>query len=90
MHCCSSTKDHQGLQQEQKSQKIPNRILGIKENIPKHQGGKDPSACKLAPKWEIPYLIDAEARKGAYWLATLEADIFRRTWNDIHLKAYYM
>ena len=31
-------RDHQGLQQEHKSQKIPNRRLGIKENIPKHQG----------------------------------------------------
>ena len=54
------------------------------------QNTNDPSVGKLAPKWEGPYLIDAEAGKGAYWLATLKGDIFPRSWNSIHLKVYYM
>ena len=54
------------------------------------QKTKDPSVGNLAPKWEGPYLIDVEAGKGAYWLETLEGDVLPRSWNAIHLKAYYM
>ncbi|KAI3744712.1 hypothetical protein L1987_57803 [Smallanthus sonchifolius] len=54
------------------------------------QNTTNPSDGKLAPKWEGPYLIDSEAGKGAYWLATMEGDILPRSWNAIHLKPYFM
>ena len=43
------------------------------------QNTMDPSACKLAPKWGGPYLIDSKVGKEAYWLATLEGYIFPRS-----------
>ena len=54
------------------------------------QNTTNPSDGKLAPKWEGHYLIDSEAGKGAYWLATMEGEILPRSWNVIHLKAYFM
>ncbi|KAI3795368.1 hypothetical protein L1987_38020 [Smallanthus sonchifolius] len=54
------------------------------------QNTTNPSDGKLALKWEGPYLIDSEADKGAYWLATLEGYILPRSWNVIHLKTYFM
>ncbi|KAI3810642.1 hypothetical protein L1987_20263 [Smallanthus sonchifolius] len=54
------------------------------------QNTTDPNDGKLAPKWEGSYLIDSEAGKGAYWLATMEGDILPRSSNDIYLKAYFM
>ena len=42
------------------------------------QNSKEPKDGKLTPKWEGPYLIDSEARKGAYWLATLEGTLLPR------------
>ncbi|KAI3824953.1 hypothetical protein L1987_06426 [Smallanthus sonchifolius] len=54
------------------------------------QNTTNPSDGKLAPKWEGLYLIDSEAGKGAYWLTTMEGDIRPRSWNAIHLKAYFM
>ena len=42
------------------------------------QNTTDPKDGKLAHKWEGPYLIDSEARKGAYWLATLEGTLLPR------------
>ena len=50
----------------------------------------NPTDGKLAPKWEGPYLIDSEAGKGAYWLANMDGEILPRSWNAIHLKAYFM
>ncbi|XP_076945189.1 uncharacterized protein LOC143616159 [Bidens hawaiensis] len=44
---------------------------------------------KLALKWEGPYLIEAEAGKGAYRLMNMEGDTIPRTWNAIHLKNYF-
>ncbi|KAI3682855.1 hypothetical protein L1987_83177 [Smallanthus sonchifolius] len=41
------------------------------------QNTTNPNDGKLAPKWEGPYLIDSEAGKGAYWLATMEGEILR-------------
>ena len=54
------------------------------------QNTTDPAHGKLAAKWEGPYLIDSEAGKGAYRLATMEGDLLPRAWNAIHLKAYFM
>ena len=54
------------------------------------QNTKDPSVSKLAPKWEAPYLIDVESGKGAYWLATLDGNVFPRSWNAIDLKPYFI
>ena len=54
------------------------------------QNTTNPTDGKLAPKWEGPYLIDAEAGKGAYRLATLEGTPIPRSWNAIHLKNYFM
>lgn len=54
------------------------------------QNTKDPKACKVAPKWEGPYLIDSEARKWEYWLATLEVSIFPKFRISIQLKAYFV
>ncbi|KAK9050558.1 hypothetical protein SSX86_029875 [Deinandra increscens subsp. villosa] len=54
------------------------------------QNTTNPGDGKLAPKWEGPYLIDSEAGKGAYWLASMEGDLLPRPWNAIHLKAYFM
>ena len=54
------------------------------------QNTTKPSDRKLAPKWEGPYLIDYEAGKGAYCLDTMDGDVLPRSWNAIHLKAYYM
>jgi hypothetical protein len=53
------------------------------------QNTTKPSDGKLAPKWEVPYLIDSEAGKGAYWLSTMEGEILPRAWNAIHLKYYH-
>ncbi|XP_076922739.1 uncharacterized protein LOC143584608 [Bidens hawaiensis] len=50
----------------------------------------NPTDEKLAPKWEGPYLIDSEAGKGAYWLANMEGEILPRSWNAVHLKAYFI
>ncbi|KAI3676095.1 hypothetical protein L1987_85694 [Smallanthus sonchifolius] len=65
-------------------------MFSIEAMIPTEMNTTNPSDGKLAPKWEGPYLIDSEAGKGAYWLATLEGDILPRSWNAIHLKAYFM
>ncbi|KAI3784140.1 hypothetical protein L1987_43233 [Smallanthus sonchifolius] len=54
------------------------------------QNTTNPIDGKLTPKWEGPYLIDSEAGKGSYWLATTEGDILPRSWNAIHLKDYFM
>ena len=53
------------------------------------QNTKDHSAGKVSPQWEGPYLIDVEAGKGAYWLATLDGDVLQRSWNALHIKAYF-
>jgi transposase InsO family protein len=45
---------------------------------------------KLNPKWEGPYLIEAEAGKGSYWLQDLQGNLVPRAWNAIHLKTYHM
>jgi ribonuclease HI len=54
------------------------------------QNTTNPADGKLAPKWEGPYLIDSEAGKGAYRLATLDGEMIPRAWNAVHLKAYFM
>ncbi|KAK9070324.1 hypothetical protein SSX86_010725 [Deinandra increscens subsp. villosa] len=54
------------------------------------QNTTNPAHGKLAPKWEGPYLIDSEAGKGAYRLATMEGELLPRAWNAIHLKLYFM
>ena len=54
------------------------------------QNTKDPADGKLAPKWEGPYKIDSKAGKGAYWLADMEGTLLPRSWNAIHLKAYFI
>ena len=43
------------------------------------QNTTNPADGKLAPKWEGPYLIDSEAGKGAYRLATMEGDLLPRS-----------
>ena len=50
----------------------------------------NPADGKLAPKWEGPYLIEAEAGKGAYRLLTIEGILLPRAWNAVHLKKYFM
>ncbi|KAF5779193.1 putative integrase, catalytic core, ribonuclease H domain, ribonuclease H-like superfamily [Helianthus annuus] len=50
----------------------------------------NPADGKLAPKWEGPYLIEAEAGKGAYRLLTMEGNLLPRAWNAVHLKRYFM
>ena len=54
------------------------------------QNTTNPKDGKFAPKWEGPYLIDSEAGKGAYWIATIEGEVLPRSWNAIHLKSYFM
>ena len=54
------------------------------------QNTTNPTDGKLAPKWEGPYLIEAEAGKGAYRLLTMEGVSIPRAWNAIHLKKYFM
>ncbi|KAJ0480769.1 hypothetical protein HanIR_Chr13g0635381 [Helianthus annuus] len=54
------------------------------------QNTTNPADGKLAPKWEGPYLIEAEAGKGAYRLLTMEGDLLPRAWNVVHLKKYFM
>ena len=54
------------------------------------QNTKDPANGKLAPKWEGPYLIDSKARKGPYSLADMEGTLLPRSWNAVHLKAYFL
>ena len=49
------------------------------------QNTTDPAHGKLAAKWEGPYLIDSEAGKGAYRLATMEGGLLPRAWNAIYL-----
>ncbi|KAK1411203.1 hypothetical protein QVD17_37749 [Tagetes erecta] len=50
------------------------------------QNTTNPADGKLAPKWEGPYLIEAEAGKGAYRLLTMEGIPLPRAWKAIHLK----
>ncbi|KAJ0524832.1 putative ribonuclease H-like superfamily [Helianthus annuus] len=45
---------------------------------------------KLTPKWEDPFLIEAEAGKRAYRLLTMDGDLLPRAWNVVHLKKYFM
>ncbi|KAI3733110.1 hypothetical protein L1987_64328 [Smallanthus sonchifolius] len=54
------------------------------------QNTTNSSDGKLAPKCEGPYLIDSEAGKCAYWLATMEGELLLRSWNAILLKTYFM
>ncbi|KAJ0942260.1 putative integrase, catalytic core, ribonuclease H domain, ribonuclease H-like superfamily [Helianthus annuus] len=54
------------------------------------QNTTNPADGKLAPKWEGPYLIEAEAGKGAYRLLTMEGNLLPRAWNAVHLKKYFM
>ncbi|KAJ0508863.1 hypothetical protein HanIR_Chr11g0522111 [Helianthus annuus] len=54
------------------------------------QNTTDPADRKLAPKWKGPYLIEAEAGKGAYRLLTMKGDSLSRAWNTVHLKKYFM
>ena len=44
------------------------------------QNTKDPVDGKL----------DSKAGKGAYWLADMEGTLLPRSWNAIHLKAYFI
>ena len=53
------------------------------------QNTSNPADGKLAPKWEGPYEVEAEAGKGSYWLIDMEGVRIPRSWNAIHLKAYY-
>ena len=53
------------------------------------QNTTNPADGKLAPKWEGPYEIESESGKGAYRLKDMEGDILPRSWNAIHLKAYF-
>mgnify|MGYP001603442730 CR=1 FL=1 len=43
------------------------------------QNTKDPNTGKLEPKWEGPYPIDSKVGNEAYWLATIEGNIFPRS-----------
>ncbi|KAJ0930062.1 putative integrase, catalytic core, ribonuclease H-like superfamily, integrase zinc-binding protein [Helianthus annuus] len=49
----------------------------------------NPADGKLAPKWEGPYLIEAEAGKGAYRLLTMEGNLLPRAWNAVHFKEIF-
>jgi len=53
------------------------------------QNTTNPADWKLAPKWEGPYEIESDSGKGAYRLKTMEGDMLPRSWNAIHLKAYF-
>jgi hypothetical protein len=53
------------------------------------QNTTDPTHGKLAPKWEGPYKIEAEAGKGAYWLTNKDGIMLPRSWNAVHLKIYH-
>jgi hypothetical protein len=54
------------------------------------QNTTNPADGKLAPKWEGPYIIEAEVGKGAYRLLRMEGTRLPRAWNAIHLKKYFV
>ncbi|KAL4567054.1 hypothetical protein LXL04_022625 [Taraxacum kok-saghyz] len=38
----------------------------------------------------LQYKIDSRVGNGAYWLADMEGTLLPRSWNAIHLKAYFI
>ncbi|XP_056685551.1 uncharacterized protein [Spinacia oleracea] len=53
------------------------------------QNTNELNACKLAPAWEGPYLIDKIVGKGAYRLVNKDGKSVPRSWNATHLKLYH-
>lgn len=43
----------------------------------------------LDPKWEGPYVVDAEVAPGAYKLKNNEGEVLGKTWNADRLKKFY-
>ena len=45
---------------------------------------------KLAPNWERPFRVKLNLSKGAYKLEMIDGKPIPRTWNNTHLRGYYV
>ncbi|GKV41603.1 hypothetical protein SLEP1_g49110 [Rubroshorea leprosula] len=52
-------------------------------------GKKDPRFGKWSPNWERPFRIHEVLRGGAYWLESLDGELYPKKINGIYLKPYY-
>ena len=49
----------------------------------------DPTAEKLQPNWEGPYIVRRLGEPGSYAIDTIDGTPVPRMWNAMHLKMYY-